>query len=368
MSKDFQSINYSVSDVGKIMKASKKRHMWVFRYKSKRFTLCVYESLKSGKFKIELNKKWIYQTVGGKRSISKKVHDAKVGSMTIELMKITNNKYRLTVNNNTYESNQAQQKLFVYETFEQKKKKLQQEADKNKGEDYFGFNKGGGSKGLKGSDLFGDFKKQNGGKMKFNIGKTQKKSNDLFSFDKKSFGKKAKFGENDFFGAKSNKNKKAKKDPFAEGSDLFASKKNRKVNHDFDGFDLFGGSKKQSGGGVEKKKKMDAFADFGFGNKTKKVAKKNTGWDDMDIFGGKKQPSRLANKGRTAKNEIFGASRSKPQNPPQQAAKDADLLDFDIGINQPPSKPTNNNFGGFDWDVPAQPKKPEVKVFQFISF
>ena len=377
MSTDFQPLDYNVNDVGKIMKASKKRHMWIFRYKSKRFTLCVFESLKSGKFKIELNKKKIYETIGGKRSISKKVHDSRLGTLTIELMKITNNKYRLTVNKNTFESKNKAENLFVYETFEQKQKKIQQEAANKKNEDFFGINsKSKGSKGLKGSDLFGDFKgKSNkGNKMKINFGMKNQKKKDLFTFDKGVFGKKGKFGNNDFFGAKKSKNKNIKKqDPFGEGSDLFSSKKNKKITSDFDGFDIFGGSKKGGQNSVAKKK--TGFDDFGFGNKKPAKTKKKDGWDDFDFFG-KSKPNPKNNKNkildnssgpkksRLAKNEIFGN---------QPKVEDSDLLNFDIDVPtpsqpvQPPKPVQSGGFGDLDWDMPVKTKKPVAKVKIFLK-
>lgn len=354
MSTDFRPIDYSVSDVGKIMKSSKKRHMWSFVFKSKRFTLCVFESLKSGKFRIELNKKCIYETIGGKRSISKKVHDARLGTMTIELMKITNNQYRLTINNNTFESKSSQQKLFVYETFEQKQKNLQKQSKANEGEDYFGLNKGT-SKGLKGSDLFGKFKGKNQKSEKLKLKFGAKKKDGLFKFDNNVFGKKGNFGENDFFGAKNTKTKTKKSDPFAEGSDLFASKKNKKVTTDFDGFDIFGDSKKKGNVGSISKNKASAFDDFGFGAK-KTNAKNNqkSNWDDIDFFGNKKKKTnedKSGGQGRSAQNEIFGGPAKKSQ--------DEDLLDFDIGV---PSKPEKKDFGDLNWDMPVKPKKPLKKV------
>ena len=373
MSSDFQPLDYSVNDVGKIMKASKKRHMWIFRYKSKRFTLCVFESLKSGKFKIELNKKKIYETVGGKRSISKKINDSRLGILTIELMKITNNKYRLTVNKNTFESKNNSKNMFVYETFEQKQKKLQKEGASKKQEDFFGFNNNSGksgAKGLKGSDLFGDFKgkSQKTNKMKINFGnKNQKKAN-LFQFDKGVFGKKGKFGDNDLFGAKKvNKKMNKKSDPFGEGSDLFGSKKNKKITSNFDGFDIFGGNSK-GGGNNANKKKSTGFDDFGFGKKPSN--NKKEGWDNFDFFGNKNPTKNKPNDNtfdnssgnkakRTAQNEIFGK-------PSQPKANDTDLLGFDIDIPntevQPKQSTNNAEFNDLNWDMPVKQKKPVKKV------
>jgi hypothetical protein len=359
MSKDFRSIDYSVNDVGKIMKASKKRHMWVFVYKSKRFTLCVFESLKSGKFKIELNKKSIYETVGGKRSISKKVHDSRAGPLTIELMKITNNKYRLTVNKNTFETKNANEQLFVYETFEQKKKQIENQSKNKESEEFFGFGKGGGSKGLKGSDLFGDFKKNSktSGKMKLNFGgKTQKK--DMFKFDKGVFDKKGKFGENDFFGAKNNKKKPAKKGIFGDDDDIFGKKiPQKKKASDFDGFDLFGNQKSNK----PQKKKQTNFDDFGFGNVNSnkqsnyKRNQQNSKWSKNDIFGKPNKPS------RSAQDEIFGAPARAPV--PKKNADD-DLLNFDIGTpSNPPPKNNPSDFGDLNWDMPVKPKKSLKKVW-----
>lgn len=348
MSTDFQPIEYKVDDVGKLMKASKKRHMWMFRFKSKRFTLCVFESLKSGKFKIELNKRKIYETVGGKRSISKKVHDSKVGALTIELMKITNNQYRLTLNKNTFETKQSHQRLFVYETFEEKQKKMQQQGSKKVDEDFFAIGKG--KAGLKGSDLFGDFKSktQKTEKLKLKFGGKGQQKKDLFRFDKGVFGKKSKFDQKDYFGSKNKAQPKAKKDPFAKGSDLFASKK-KKPASDFDGFDLFGNNSKPKRAPA---KSNDAFADFGFGSKKPKP--KAAGWGDADIFG-QKSPGKANPPKRSAKNEIFGA--------PQKPAQDEDLLNFDIGQPTPSQKPQKSKgFGDLDWDMPVKPSKQPKKV------
>lgn len=335
--------------------------MWVFVYKSKRFTLCVFESLKSGKFKIELNKKFIYETVGGKRSISKKVHDSRVGPMTIELMKITNNKYRLTINNNTFEMKNANEQLFVYETFEQKQKKIQTQSKKHESEEFFGFNKGGGSKGLKGSDLFGDFKgkAKTSGKMKLKFGsKAQKK--DMFKFDKGVFDKKGKFGENDFFGAKMSKKQPKKKGIFGNDDDIFGTKnQKKKKTGDFDGFDLFGNKKPNN---VPKKKPTN-FDDFGFGNNNSNKNKQsnyrrnqqNSKWSkNDDIFGKASKPN------RSAKNEIFGT-------PAPAKNTDDDLLNFDIGE---PSKPApqkkSTGFGDLNWDMPVKQKK-SLKTVCVIS-
>ena len=294
-------------------------------------------------------------------------------------MKITNNKYRLTVNKNTFESKNKAENLFVYETFEQKQKKIQKEAANKKNEDFFGINSSskGGSKGLKGSDLFGDFKGKSSksNKMKINFGLKNQKKKDLFTFDKGVFGKKAKFGNNDFFGAKkSNKNNTKKNDPFGEGSNLFASKKNKKITSDFDGFDIFGGSKKGGQNSVTKKKNT-GFDDFGFGTKKPANTKKKDNWGDFDFFGkpqNKSKPNRNntfdnssgPKTGRSAKNEIFG-------NPVQPKVEDSDLLDFDIGIpasNQQvqPAKPVQSGgFGDLDWDMPVKPKKSVGKVVIF---
>lgn len=374
MTGEFRSIDYSVNDVGKIMKSSKKRHMWVFIYKSKRFTLCVFESLKSGKFKIELNRKPVYETVGGKRSISKKVHDSRVGALTIELMKITNNQYRLTVNNNTFELKNANEQLFVYETFEQKQKKLQSKGEKNAGDEFFGIGKGG-SKGLKGSDLFGDFKgkAQKSEKLKLKFGGKNAKTASKFQFDKGVFAKKGKFGENDFFGAKAATKKPAKKDPFADGGDIFGSKKTKKVTSDFDGFDLFGNQQKGGKGSVAKKKAN--FDDFGFGPKkgsNVRQTQKKDNWGDMDFFGNSKPKGQAKGRSglqnRSAKDEIFGTPT-----PPKNTAADDDLLNFDIGVpGKPAPKPApkpakNEGFGDLDWDMPVKPKKSLKKVLFFTK-
>ena len=379
MSNDLEAISYNVKDVGKIMKSSKKRHDWKFLFMSKPFTLQVFESLKTGKFKIVLNGKSIYETTDRKRSISKKIHDSKVGSMTIELMKVTNNEYRLTINKNTFEKKKKNQKtLFTYETFEQKQKKITSKMGKDEGEDYFGI----GKKNLKGSDLFGNLqgsKAKNDNKFKLNFGdNTKKDTNKGFNFNKGVFGKKGKFEETDFFGAIKSKTKKGGT-LFGKDDDIFGSKKPKSNN--FADFGLFGSKKAKTKPATTAKN-----SDFGmFGDskpKTKQASNNKPGWDNFDIFGESKKP---ASNNQNFTDDVFGGGSSgthKPQivkqnnninddifgdsSTTQQPKVERDDL-FDLGIDSTPApvpqQPVKkNDFLDLNWDMPVKANKTS-KVF-----
>jgi hypothetical protein len=403
MSGELIALSYNVQDVGKIMKSSKKRHQWNFNFKGKKFMLCVFESLKTGKFRVELNNKLIYEVVGGKRSISKKVQDPRVGQLTIELMKITNNKYRLSVNNNTFEINNSNiHKMFNYETFEEKQKQIQKKNNSKKEEEYFGINnrneqKQTGQKKISfnSKNIFGDFKakaKQGGiGKINLGFNKNEDKKN-LLKFDQGIYGKNGKFDEKNFFGNKNNKSK-PKKDLF--GDDFFKKSKNKK--NDFEDFDMFGNQQKP------KKPANTGFDDFGFGEKSSKPQSKPTGsntqsnWDEFDIFGDNKAKPQPASSNMFQNNnassssrpnkfgshfgndkkddfDIFGDASSSKNN---QAKND--LFDLNVGSNtqkqQPNPQPkntsnNNQNFLDLDFDIspapvpnvaPVNPPEPQSK-------
>lgn len=396
MSGELIALSYNVQDVGKIMKSSKKKHQWNFTFKNKKFMLCVFESLKTGKFRIELNNKLIYEVVGGKRSISKKVQDPRLGQITIELMKITNNKYRLSVNNNTFEINNSNiHKMFNYETFEEKQKKIQNKNNSKKEEEYFGINKASeqnqtGQKKISfnNKNIFGDFKakaKQGGiGKINLGFNKNDNKSN-ILKFDQGIYGKNGKFDEKNFFGNKKMK-AKPKKDLF--GDDFFKNSKNKK--NDFEDFDMFGNQSKG------KKQANIGFDEFGFGDSSNKAQSKQTGsntngnWDEFDIFGDNKakpqtasnnmfemsNPSTSSNQkkfgshfGNNKKDDfdIFGDSSSSKNKQPKNDLFDLNIQPNTTAHNQQPitqQKKQNENFLDLDFDVtPAPPQNiPQVNI------
>lgn len=367
MSGGLQPMSYNVYNVGKIQKASKKRHEWIFTFKHKRFVLNVFESLKSGKFRVELNRKTVVEMIGGKRSISKTVHDMRLGKLKIDLMKITNNQYRLSVNNNTFEGDKKRTNSeFKFETFEEKERAIKRKARDNKAEQYFG-NAGG----VSGKDLFGNLKaKEKTGKIRLGFGK-QKKKNDLFTFDTGVFGKKGKFNDKDFFGArKTKKNVGFKnKNAFANG-DLFAKPKSKtKKTANFNDFGDYMDSKPKA----QQKDPFDLFGDVQPAAKKQPAPKKNNNWGDFDVFGAK--PKKNFEK-KPAQQDFFAVNnqRNAPSN------NQGGLLDFDIGIAPPGSKSRskvrkvkeNNDLLGMDVGWTGQPtppaQQPQANVIRNILF
>ena len=363
MSSDLVAISYEVFDVGKIMKASKKKHQWDFKYKNKKFRLCVFESLKTGKFKLELNNKVIYEITGGKRSISKKVQDPRLGQITIEIMKITNNQYRLSINNCTFEKSDINvQNMFKYETYEEKQKKIQMNNNNKKEEDYFNIGKGTNDQGKETTKLslnsklnFGAINNKGSssglGKLNLGFNKDPNKKN-LLKFDKGIFGKQGKFDEKNYFGNATNKDNK-KKDIFS--NDFFKNKNsssnNTKKNTNFGDFDIFGeqqsSSNRNNNNNINKNTNV-GFDDFGFGNQSSKNTnnniKKNNFDNDFDIFGmqGSSQPK--TNKGA---GNLFGnsqtSSSSRNQNKFGSHFGNNQNDDFDIfGGGSKPSQPQKN--------------------------
>lgn len=152
-------------------------------------------------------------------------------------MKITNNKYRLLVSNNTFEINNSNiHKLFNYETFKEKQKKIKNKNNSKKKEKYFGINKINKETkteskkiNFNSKNIFGDFKvkaKQGEiGKINLGFNKFDHKKN-ILKFDKEIYDKNGKFDEKNFFGNKSNNSKKTKIDLF--WNDFFKSSKTKK--------------------------------------------------------------------------------------------------------------------------------------------
>ena len=369
MSGGLQSVSYNVFNVGKISKASKKRHEWIFVYKHKKFVLNVFESLKSGKFRVELNRKKLVEMIGGKRSISKTVHDMRLGKMKLDLMKITNNQYRLSVNGNTFEgSKKKANSEFKFETFEEKERAVKSKARDNRAEQYFG--QGGA---VTGKDLFGNFKaKEKGGKIKLGLPSDRNKK-DLFTFDTGVFGKKGKFNDKDFFGAKKSKRgvKTQKKNVFAQG-DMFKPSKAKGKNA-FADFDVFGKSK-----GTPKQVKKDPFDLFGDvkpagRHQPQSIPKKNNNWGGFDVFGDKPKQN-FEKKQPRNKNTDFFAVNNKRQNP-QNNQNQGGLLDFDIGMAPPGQnrttnkrvQPKNNDLLGMDVDWTGQ-QQPQAQPQKQVGF
>lgn len=118
---EFQS--YAVFEVGKMIKSTKMKHLWKFSVDDSPKELRALDSLVSSKFRVMYNDKTLYDSKASEDS-KKFGIDLKTDDLKFRLVKISDRKFDLYVNNEKFKDNTKSQKSSTSDAKPQKKNDL----------------------------------------------------------------------------------------------------------------------------------------------------------------------------------------------------------------------------------------------------
>ena len=351
--------SYKVESVGKLVKDSKKRHIWSFYHNNESHVLIVTDSIMSNKLRVFIHRKKLYDDKINDQS-KKQGLDFQYKQMTIKVKKVHDSRFDVFVNLHRFEPNKTvsedSSQDFSYGSKEIGRFDSQIRSKRDSKSDMFKSDFGGLN--FKSDKNMGINRAQTG-KYKAKKEKPVKRNfDDIVMFtanhddssedDFDSFGQK---------GMKSREEKETKTAFLDFGGDGFGAKKNQG----------FSGMKKKDKGflnfgdgfGQKKPKKKDDFLDFGgdgFGNK-----QKDSGDFGFGNFGAQKKSDDFGfgNMGSQKKSDGFGFDGSANKKPP------AKQFNFNFGKqgNSSNKKQESLNFGGFGSKV--KKAKPPAKALDF---
>ena len=337
--------SYKVESVGKLVKDSKKRHIWSFYNHNESYVFIVTDSIMSNKLRVFIHRKKLYDDKI-KEQAKKYGLDFQYQDMTIKVKKIHDSRFDLFINLNRFEPNKTinQSDSSKYgkgikkDSIVSSKVRLKRDSKSDMFKSDFG------ALNFKSDKNMGINRSQTYKNKPITTKKVERNFDDIVMFTNNDDDS----SDDDFesFGQKGGRNREEKetKDAFLDfGGGDFGSKNNQ-------GFSGMKEKKKDfldfgEGFGSKKSKKKDDFLDFGgnaFGNQQKK----------SDDFG-------FGNPGSQKKSDDFGFDNSASKKPVKQ-------FNFNFG------KPGNSNskkqegFGGFSgFGSKVKKTKPPAKALDF---
>ena len=95
--------SYKVQDVGKLIKDTKRVHIWILYYENKRYEIVAKESFVSKKFRFYIQRNLIQEMKKVKEIDKRKGFDFEYQNLYIKVRKADSKKYDLYINNQKFE-------------------------------------------------------------------------------------------------------------------------------------------------------------------------------------------------------------------------------------------------------------------------